>query len=149
MRQGRVVQPEGNRGILLTEWRPDRLHRPHSPCLGNHFFLIHPSLHCSLPVDALRSPPSTFNLASFIPPSPSPVAISASPFPTKATCLLAHPSPTPCLLLRLPLATRHSQMSAGSCITETARLSAVVTWHLKAVRAWDTVASHSTLIAVY
>ena len=83
------------------------------------------------------------------PPSPSPVAISASPYPAEATCLPPRPSPTPRLLLRLPLATRHSQMSAGSCITETARLSAVVTWHLKAVRAWDTVASHSTLIAVY
>lgn len=40
-------------------------------------------------------------------------------------------------------------MSVGSGVAETARLSAVVTWHLKSVRAWDAAASHSTLIAVY
>lgn len=30
MREGRVVHPEGNRGILLTDWRPSKLYRSHS-----------------------------------------------------------------------------------------------------------------------
>lgn len=146
MRQGRVVRPEGNRGTLLTDWRPDRLHRPHSPQSREPLF-IHPSLHPAFAasLSAPRAPllqPSTL-------PAPSPLDLPPSCHLglslTKATCLPV----SLCLLLWLPLATRHSQMSAGSCITETARLSAVVTWHLKAVRAWDTVTSHSTLIAVY
>ena len=48
------------------------------------FFLIHPSLHCSLPVDALHSPPSTFNLASFIhPPRPPLLPSRLLPIPPK------------------------------------------------------------------
>lgn len=144
MRQGRVVRPEGNRGILLTDWRPDRLHRPHSARPGSHFLFAHitiPPSQAPCPVlCSLNLQPCQLHLPA--------IAISASLFPTKAARLHVCPPPLlpPSLL---PLATRHSQMSAGSCITETARLSAVVTWHLKAVRAWDTVASHSTLIAVY
>lgn len=141
MRQGRVVRPEGNRAILLTDWRPDRLHRPHFARLGGSTFYspISPFRLCRLPALALRCAPSTFHLACLIfsplPPS-LPPNLHACPSP-----------PTPPYFSSLPSATRHSQMSAGSCITETARLSAVVTWHLKAVCAWDTVASHSTLIA--
>lgn len=46
MRQGCVVWPEGNRGILLTDCRPDRLHRPHSACPGNRFLFISISPLC-------------------------------------------------------------------------------------------------------
>lgn len=103
-----------------------------------------PHFIAPFPVGVLYPTPSTFNLASFISPRSPLLTILTSLFLTKPTSI-----PFPRLLLWLPLATRHSQMSAGSCITETARLSAVVTWHLKAVRAWDTVTSHATLIAAY
>lgn len=59
------------------------------------------------------------------------------------------PFPLASAMLTTPSATRHSQMSAGSYIIETARLSAATTWHLEAERGWDTITSHSTLIAVY
>lgn len=153
MRQGRVVQPEGSRGTLLTEWRPDRLHRPHSPCLGNHYFFLytHPSI---LPLQPPRRRPAlpSLNLhpCHLHPPTPPPCCHLAFSLSHQSDVPPRPTLPQPfASFSRLPLATRHSQMSAGSCITETARLSAVVTWHLKAVRAWDTVASHSTLIAVY
>lgn len=137
------MQPEGTRGTLLTDWRPDRMHRPHSPWSGKPL-LIHPSLHSAFTA-SLSSSSSTFNLAQLHLP------LTSSPLPSlllsKPTSALP-PSPQRCLLLQLPLATRHSQMSAGSRITETARLSPVATWHLKAVHTWDTV-SHSALIAVY
>lgn len=38
MREGLVVRPEGNRGTLLTDWRPDRLHCPHSIRSGEPLF---------------------------------------------------------------------------------------------------------------
>lgn len=149
MRQGRVVRPEGNRGTPLTDWRPDRLHRPHSPRSREPLF-IHPSLHSAFAASLLAPcaplpQPSTFPASSPLDPPPQPLFHLSLSLSHQAN-MPALPS---CLPLWLPLATRHSQMSAGSCITETARLSAVVTWHLKAVRAWDTVTSHSTLIAVY
>lgn len=37
MRRGRVARPKGTRGTLLTDWRPDRLHSPHSSRSWNRF----------------------------------------------------------------------------------------------------------------
>lgn len=65
----------------------------------------------STSIMGLRPYTNQLRLSSFSPPHPS-------------TPHLGLPPP-PCLV------TRHSQMSAGSCITETTRLSAVATWHLK------------------
>lgn len=49
MRQGRVMRPEGDRGTLLTDCRPDILHRPHSFHLGNRFLFTHLAIPPSQP----------------------------------------------------------------------------------------------------
>lgn len=116
MRQGRVMRPEGTRGTLLTDWRPDRMHRPHSPQSGEPLF-IHPSLHsafaASLSASYVRLPrPSTLQATSPLDllPSPrrglslshqNPTCLHSSPRPTPAPILLPQPpSPPPVTTLR-------------------------------------------------
>lgn len=120
MRRGRVARPKGTRGTLLTDWRPDRLHSPHSSRSWNRF-LFNPlcsAFLCSW-LPGLCSLNQHHRSATLYQPTPSQLFL-----PPPSTPHLGLPPP-PCLV------TRHSQMSAGSCITETTRLSAVATWHLK------------------
>lgn len=121
-RRGCVARPKGTRGTLLTDWRPDRLHRPHSPRSWNSFLFIPlcSAFLCSLPFGTLGFAPST----SIMGPRPYTNQLHLSSFSFSPPPHLAMPPP-PCLV------TRHSQMSTGSCITETTRLSAVAAWHLK------------------
>lgn len=120
MRRGRGARPKGTRGTLLTDWRPDRLHSPHSSRSWNRF-LFNPlcsAFLCSW-LPGLCSLNQHHRSATLYQPTPSQLFL-----PPPSTPHLGLPPP-PCLV------TRHSQMSAGSCITETTRLSAVATWHLK------------------
>lgn len=104
-----VVRPEGTWGTVLTDWRPDRLHRPHFCQIENNFFSIHP------PPQPEQSPCWHIVLS---PPNLQPWQRHLSETPTNLSPLLPQPSSH----LSDRSAPRHSQMSTGSCDTETLRL---------------------------
>lgn len=101
MGEGRVVHPEGNRGILLTDWRPSKLYRLHSASLPDHFFsfisqlCLHRlpcSVHCSLNLQPFPASSSYTSVSRLPTPmhnlSPSLTALSNSTFPD--VCWLQH-----------------------------------------------------------
>lgn len=92
MRQGCVVWPEGNRGILLTDCRPDRLHRPHSACPGNRFLFISisPLCFCYVPHSLNLQPSPAPSLPAELHVCPPPCLTNLSNSTFQDVCWLLH-----------------------------------------------------------